>query len=60
MAMHLGSTVGIGVAGEVVVLVSICERVSFRAGKIAEDALDRFPVYATSVKATALMCDLHV
>ena len=49
MAMHLRSTIGVGVAGKVVVLVSICEHMSFCAGKIAEDALDCFPVYATRV-----------
>jgi hypothetical protein len=49
MVVHLGSTISVSKACEVVALIPVCERVSFCAGEIAENSLDCFPMYATRV-----------
>ena len=49
MAVILGSSVSVCVTKEIVVLVSVSERVSLRAREIAEDVFDCLPMYEAGV-----------
>ena len=49
MAMFLRGSIGIGKAGEMMVLVSISKHMSFGPGNIAEYMLDYFPINAARI-----------